>query len=509
MASDSRALTLKLLADVADFQRKLDQSEKATEGFSGKVTEFGNKAKAAFAAAGVAAAAYAGKLLVDGVKAAIADEAAQNKLATTLKNVTGATEKQIAATEEYIKKTSLAFGVTDDDLRPSLERLTIATGDVTKAQNLQKLALDVAAGSGKSLDTVTQALSRAYEGNNTSLSRLGVGLSAAELKTMSFDTVTKTLSDTFKNAASTQADTFQGKMARLTVAFDEAKESIGARLLPILTNIMTFITDKAVPAAQALFDKFKPLTSAIEDNKDEFKALWGFLDKNVVPILTGALKLAITGISTTIGTAVTAVGKLVNLFQSLYEKYKQFVDFLKNNPLSKWLGKINPFDNASFSTTASSGTGAFVQAGFSFDGEDGTTTPAGTGTAEQGFPTGIGTGIGTPSARGFSNVANPARVIEIRGRRILTPQGLTEEEAYAYAERVVTAAERSDELEANTAAIRARIQARRNGTSTDSSANNVTINIGVAGDPEGTARAIRDVMADSFNRGTGGLVGAF
>lgn len=507
MASDSRALTLKLLADVADFQRKIDQSEKTTDGFSGKVQEFGKKAAVAFAAAGAAAAAYAGKLLVDGVKSAIADEAAQNRLATALRNATKATDAQIASTEDYITKTSLAFGVTDDDLRPSLQRLAIATGDVTKAQQLQKLALDISAGSGKSLEAVSQALSRAYEGNSASLGRLGIGLSAAELKSMSFDQVTQNLSNTFKNQASIQADTFQGKLTRLQIGFDEAKEAVGSRLIPILTSLLTTFTDKVIPAAQSVIDKFKPFTKAIADNKDEFETLWTFINKFIVPILTGALKTAFNGIVTALTTVVTAVGKVIGLFESMYNAYKKFVDFIKNNPLSKFLGKLNPFDNASFSTTSSFGTGAFVQAGFSFDGEDGGGNAGGANAGDTSL-SGIGTGLGTDSAR-TTTVANPPRVIEIRGRRILTPAGLTEEEAYAYAERVVTAAERSDELEANTAAIRARIQARRNGTSSDSSGNNVTINIGVAGDPEGTARAIRDVMADSFNRGTGGLVGAF
>ncbi len=512
MASDSRALTLKLLADVADFQRKIDQSEKTTEGFSGKVKEFGDKAKVAFAAAGAAAAAYAGKLLVEGVKAAIEDEKAQAKLAATLKNVTGATDDQIASTEEYIKKTSLAFGVTDDDLRPSLERLSIATGDVTKAQNLQKLALDVAAGSGKSLDSVTQALSRAYEGNTSSLSRLGVGISAAELKTMSFDEVTATLSETFKNQATIQADTFQGKMARLQVAFDEAKESLGSRLLPILTSAMTFITEKAVPAVQSILNKFTPLTKAIGENKDEFKILWDFLNKFIVPIMTGALKTAISGIVTVVTGAVTAVGKLIGAFQGAYDKYKQFVDFLKNNPLSKWLGKINPFDNASFSSTggfvnasfSSGGTGSLT---FGTDGDGVSSAPTGGGTDGNQLG-GIGTGIGTDSAR-TSTLANPPRVIEIRGRRILTPAGLTEEEAYAYAERVVTAAERSDELAAKTAEIRARIAARNNGSSDSTTGTAVTVNVGVAGDPESLARTISDVLNASLNRGTGALGSAF
>lgn len=108
-------------------------------------------AGAAFAAAGAAAALYAGKLAIDGVKAAIEDEAAQAKLGKTLENVTGATNAQIKSVEDYITKTELAYGVTDDDLRPSLDRLVRATKDVTEAQKLQSIALDVAAGTGKSL----------------------------------------------------------------------------------------------------------------------------------------------------------------------------------------------------------------------------------------------------------------------------------------------------------------------------------------------------------------------
>lgn len=351
MASDSRALTLKLLADVADYQKKLQQSEQTTEGFSGKLGEFGKKAAAAFAVAGAAAAAYAGKLLVEGVKSAIEDEKAQAKLATTLANVTGATNAQIAATEDYISKTSLAFGITDDQLRPSLERLSIATGNVTKAQELQTLAINVAAGSGRSLESVSQALGRAYEGNTSSLSRLGVGLSAAELKTMSFDEVTKTLATTFKDQATVQANTLEGRMTRLQVAFDEAKESVGARLLPIITSFLTFVTDKLIPGAESLVDKFKPVTAAIEDNKDEFKALWSFIKDYIVPIITGALKTGIEGITTVITLAVDTVGKLVSGFQFLYEKFKQFVDFAKNNPLSKFLGNLNPFSQTSFQQT--------------------------------------------------------------------------------------------------------------------------------------------------------------
>ncbi|NBU94138.1 MAG: hypothetical protein EBS18_06355, partial [Actinobacteria bacterium] len=315
----NRTLKLSILADVDDLKKKLGQGEKEVEGFGNKLGEFGKKAAAAFAVATAAAAAYAGKLLIDGVKAAIEDEKAQIKLATTLENTTGATKAQIKAVEDQILQMSLATGVADNQLRPSFERLVRATDDVTEAQKLQTLALDIAAGSGKSLDSA-----------------------------MSFDEVTKTLSATFEGQASVQAETFSGKMARMQVAFDEAKEAVGARLLPILTELLDTFNTKVGPAVEAIKDKLKPLTKAIEDNKEEFTTLWNFLNKYIVPILTGALKLAFGGIVSGITALVNIVGEAVNFFEDLYNIYKKFIDFIKNNPLSRFLGNFNPFSNSSF-----------------------------------------------------------------------------------------------------------------------------------------------------------------
>lgn len=354
----SRTLKLSILADVDDLKKKLGQGEAEVSSFGDKLGDFGKKAAAAFAVAAAAAAAYAGKLLVDGVKSAIEDEKAQAKLAQTLSNVTGATDKQIASVEEQIKALSLANGIADDELRPSFERLVRATENVTEAQKLQKLALDVAAGSGKSLETVSAALAKAYDGNTASLGKLGIGLSSTELKSMSFDEVTKKLSDTFGGQATTQAETFEGRMKRLQVAFDEAKESVGARLLPILTNLVTYFTDNVGPILETIKAKLTPLTKAIEDNKDEFKALWDFTKTYLVPFINGAMKLALGGLVTSITAIVTAVGKAVDFFKDLYDAYKKVVDFVKNNPLSNFLSKINPFSQSSFTTG-----GAFVIGG--------------------------------------------------------------------------------------------------------------------------------------------------
>jgi hypothetical protein len=362
MAGTSRALTLKLLADIDNFTKNINKADNEVTTFGDKITNFGKVAGKAFLLAGAAAAAYAGKLAIDGVKSAIEDEAAQAKLAATLRNVTGATDAQIKATEDYVLKQSLLFGITDDQLRPSLDRLTRATGDVTKAQKLQAIAIDIAAGTGKSLQAVTESLSKAQEGNLAGLSRLGVGLSRAELKTLDFEQITAKLAKTFEGQATIQADTFQGKMLRLSIAFDEAKETVGAFILDAITPMVENIVKYVVPAITAFVEGFEggsglknafteiirvaktilipifegikkifdTVRKAVSDNEEAFTGLWKFISTVLAPFLGGAFKIALSGIAIALGVVVTAVGKLISAFQTLFEwgnKVREFLGF--------------------------------------------------------------------------------------------------------------------------------------------------------------------------------------
>jgi hypothetical protein len=362
MAGTSRALTLKLLADIDNFTKNINKADNEVVTFGDKITKFGKVAGAAFLAAGVAAAAYAGKLAIDGVKSAIEDEAAQAKLAATLRNVTGATDAQIAATEDYVLKQSLLFGITDDQLRPSLDRLTRATGDVTKAQKLQSLAIDISAATGKSLQAVTESLSKAQEGNLAGLSRLGVGITRAELKTLDFEQITAKLANTFAGQATIQADTFQGKMARLSIAFDEAKETVGAFILDAITPLVENVVNYVVPAITAFVEGFEggsglknafneiarvaktilvpifegiqkivnSVKDAVMDNEEAFRGLWSFTKNVLAPFLGGAFKVAFEVVAFVINQALDAVGKLIRAFQLLFEagnKVKNFLGF--------------------------------------------------------------------------------------------------------------------------------------------------------------------------------------
>jgi hypothetical protein len=251
MATGNRTLKLSILADVDDLKKKLGEADKAVEGNASKISEFGKKAAAAFAVAAAAAVAYGTKLAIDGVKAAIEDEAAQLRLAAALRTATGATEGQIKATEDFILQTSLATGVADDSLRPALQRLAVSTKDTGEAQRLLSLALDISKGKGIELETVANALGRAQDGNTTALGRLGLGLSKAELATLSFTEVQTKLSELYGGAAAANAETFQGKIDRLKVGFDEAKESLGVALLPQVERFISFLNDTGIPTLNA------------------------------------------------------------------------------------------------------------------------------------------------------------------------------------------------------------------------------------------------------------------
>jgi hypothetical protein len=313
----SRTLKLSILADVDNLKKNLDVGSKEVEGFGGKMEKFGKIAAAAFAAAAAAAAAYAGKLAIEGVKAAIEDEAAQKRLALALQNVTAATDAQIASVEEQILKTSLATGVADDKLRPALQRLAVATGSVEKSQELLTLALDVSAATGKDVETVSNALGKAYEGNTASLARLGIGLSSAEIKTLGLEGTVKQLASTFGGAAATQANTFEGQIERLKVAFDETKESVGAALLPTLQNLLNFFINTVIPKFIQFKDAaLKPVQDAIERNREALTTLGTIIKDFVIPLILNGFGDALRFLGKIAGGILDVIGAVVNGIKS-------------------------------------------------------------------------------------------------------------------------------------------------------------------------------------------------
>jgi len=232
----SRTLTVYLAADLKKFTSGMKSAEADLGRFGNATRNLSNTMSSMLGPALIGAGAAAGyaaiQFGVDGVKAFIADEAAAAKLATTLDNLGLAHDT--TEVEAMIDALQRETGVADDALRPAYARLAVSIGDTERATSTLRLAMDISAGSGKSLDTVVQALGKAYDGNTTGLSRLGAGIDKAVLATGNMDTITKDLARTFGGQAKTAADTYQGQLDRLAVGFGELKESFGAGFLGAL-----------------------------------------------------------------------------------------------------------------------------------------------------------------------------------------------------------------------------------------------------------------------------------
>ena len=356
MATGNRTLKLSILADVDDLKKKLGDADKAVEDNSNKISEFGKKAAAAFAVVGAAVGAYA----ISAIKAAAEDQASQVRLANALRNTVNATDDAIDAAEQWITKQSLATGVADDQLRPALERLTRSTKDIGEAQKLTNLALDIAAAKNIDVATVANALAKANDGQTTALKKLGItlgdnannlteynklqkSLEKAQLeanfaleeygpKSKEYIRASEKVAETtqkatdvamqgidifgelgtqFAGAASEAADTFEGKMKRLKVGLDEAKESLGEVLLPTVERFIGFLNDTGIPTLNAFIAGLtgdKGLSASLNETQRSAESFG-----KGISVVAGIISGFITFVREAIGLVVSLANELIRV----------------------------------------------------------------------------------------------------------------------------------------------------------------------------------------------------
>jgi hypothetical protein len=486
MATGNRTLKLSILADVDELKKSLKTGEVEVQGFGDKISDFGKKAGLVFAAAAAAAGAYATKLAIDGVKSALADEQAQLRLADALRAATGATDAQIKATEDYISQTSLAVGIADDDLRPAFQRLSVATGDVTKSQDLLNLAIDISKGTGKDLGAVTEALSKAYAGQDTQLARLGIGITAAEAKTLDFRGETQKLSDLYGGAASRNAETFQGRIDRLKIGFDEAKEAIGFALLPIIERLIGYIFTYGVPIIEKFKNAFDIIKEALDKNKETFTEFWLLMRDKVFPIVQTVFGFmldvgakAAAAIINAFGAIVGAITPVLNFIIDAINAVIKGLNLVKTGPDIQQINKI--------------GSGAGVTGG------------AGGGSNVGGFTGGTG-GTGGGSSKSTAGAATTSKLTG--GNTISELQRLAKQQAEIQARldvqnAIIFANAQPDEDQLRAQRLAAITLAAMKAE--DPAAFSNTTNIYVSGavvDPEGLNRVITDIQTQSASRGT-------
>jgi hypothetical protein len=288
----------------------------------------GQKAQFALKKAAVPATAALGALAVglgSATKAAIEDAAAQEQLAGVLRRAGLATEDEIAATEEFISAQSRLTAVTDDDLRPALATLVNATGSATYAQELLIKSQDIAAATGKDLETVTQAMAKAANGQTAALYKLDPALRTTVGVGAEFEDVLRGLS-IHQGAAAEAALTTEGKMKNLSIQFGEAKESIGAAL---------------IPAVETLLGLLIPLANWAQENSKVFLIVAGVIGGVAAAVLAAnaAMKvyqatlvivkaaqfaLNLVMAANPITLVVLAIGALVAAFVLAYQKSETF-----------------------------------------------------------------------------------------------------------------------------------------------------------------------------------------
>lgn len=235
-------------------------------------------------------------------KAAVEDQKAQDLLANQLRTSAMATDDVIKQNESFITSMSMAKAVADDELRPAMANLVRSTGSVEVAQGLMSTALDIAAATGKDLETVTLALGKAANGQTAALTKLDPSLKGVIDSSSTLDEITAALSVSFGGAADVAAKSYEGRMKSLSIAMSETKESIGAALLPAL---------------EALLQVLQPLAVFAQENTQMFLILVGVIGSVAAAVVAANIAMKIyqaTLIATKLATIALNVVTSANPF---------------------------------------------------------------------------------------------------------------------------------------------------------------------------------------------------
>jgi hypothetical protein len=324
----SLVLNVEILGEFKKLTAATQGANKQLSGLQTATQKISTGIGRAFAGIGVGLSfAFITRELQDAAKAAVEDAKSQGLLATALKNTTGANNSQIASVEKSISKLSRQAAIADDELRPSFAKLARATGDVEQSTKLLSLAMDIAAGTGKGLDAVTSALSRAVgpEGTTGALERLVPAIKGAS------DPMAE-LARLFEGSAekAAQLDPYQ----RFQVAIGEVSESVGNSLLPALGYLADWFVD-VQPDIQRFLDG---LVGALK-NKEVDNAIKG---------MQGALgNLGLT-IGTLFGSTETDQAKG---FQNFWITLAKIIETVANllsglgAPIAAAFGNTKPLEN--------------------------------------------------------------------------------------------------------------------------------------------------------------------
>lgn len=285
----ARGISVIISGSAAPLRKAIAEANRALGGMSKGAT-------LAFGAAATATTMFA----KSAIEAAAADAQQQQILARQLRVSAGATDAQTAAVERYIDATQRSVAVSDTELRTAYSSLALSTKDLAMSQELLNLSLDVAAATGKSATSVADALAKGYAGNTRALGQLSPELKKAIKDGASFSQVLDVLRTNFAGAAAEASGTMAGQLAILANTVDEAKESIGAALLPAVQTLVPYFVDMANWAGQNA-----GLLTAVGTAMGV--AAGGILVAKAALEAWRLISIVTTGINTALATSFTAV----------------------------------------------------------------------------------------------------------------------------------------------------------------------------------------------------------
>lgn len=312
-------LNVKILTDASDAAKGMDDVGSRAGKMKSGIQSAAAPAAAALAAVGAAA--------ISAGKAAAEDAASQDQLALAMKNATGANDKQVAAMEDYISRTSKAAAVADDELRPAMGKLLRATGDAKKSQEAMNTVLDVSAATGKSVESVSSAMAKGFGGSTTAIGKLVPGMDDAVLASGDMNKIMAELAETTGGAAAKAAEGTQGKMKAMEIAMDEAQETAGAALLPIMADLADVLADAAEWVAENI-RLFQIIVGVIAAVAGAVLVVNGAMKVYEATMIVVQAVQKATWLTNPIGLVVLAIMAVVAVVILLWKKSETFRDIV-------------------------------------------------------------------------------------------------------------------------------------------------------------------------------------
>lgn len=248
------------------------------------------------------------------------------KLADTIQNYSGQTHESVEASEALL----LGFGNIRNSAGANNDILTRAT-EITAdmAARMGTTASAAAIQLGKALSNPTTGL--------TSLTRVGITFTnaqKAQIKAMEAsgnaagaqNLILAALQTRFGGAAAAAGQTLTGAMSRAKLAFQDVAASIVQKLIPVITEIVNWVTNKLIPLMGQIYDtegpKLKAAFSSIGDTISTdvmpvLQTLGGYIINDVVPVFQSLGKFIMQH-ETLFKALAVAVGTMI----AVWETYK-------------------------------------------------------------------------------------------------------------------------------------------------------------------------------------------